>query len=80
MQGVGFRWWTQRKGAELGLRGDVRNLPDGSVEVQVAGTAEALVAFAEALEQGPSLSRVDAVVPAELRGAIPDAGFLLEGR
>ncbi len=46
VQGVGFRWWTRRKASDLGLRGTVRNRPDGSVEVHVAGDVETLEAFA----------------------------------
>ena len=34
VQGVGFRWWTRRTADRLGIAGSVRNLPDGSVEVQ----------------------------------------------
>ena len=37
VQGVGFRWYTRREAQELGLPGRVRNLPDGGVEVEVAG-------------------------------------------
>ncbi|MFB6240771.1 MAG: acylphosphatase [Gemmatimonadota bacterium] len=37
VQGVGFRHWTTRNARELGLRGTVRNRPDGRVELHVAG-------------------------------------------
>ena len=42
MQGVGFRHWTARTALSLGLTGWVRNLPDGSVEVQAQGERESL--------------------------------------
>ena len=35
VQGVGFRWTTERIASQLPLRGFVRNLPDGRVEVVV---------------------------------------------
>jgi acylphosphatase len=58
VQGVGFRWWTQRAARELGLGGSVRNMPDGSVEVQAVGP-EALVSRLEAaLQKGPPSARV----------------------
>jgi len=39
VQGVGFRWTTERIASRLPLRGFVRNLPDGRVEAVVAGSA-----------------------------------------
>ena len=80
VQGVGFRWWTQRTASALGLRGDVRNCPDGSVEVQAVGPAVKLDALEESLRRGPSLARVDAVVPIAAEGSFSEDRFLLEGR
>ena len=40
VQGVGFRWTTQRIASGLPLNGFVRNLPDGRVEVVVSGTPD----------------------------------------
>ena len=37
VQGVGFRWTTERLARELQLSGFVRNLPDGRVEVVATG-------------------------------------------
>ena len=37
VQGVGFRFTTQRHAQRIGLTGWVRNLPDGSVELMVEG-------------------------------------------
>lgn len=37
VQGVGFRYLTYSIANKYGLRGWVRNLPDGSVEVMVQG-------------------------------------------
>ncbi|WP_409307171.1 acylphosphatase [Pectobacterium sp. B1J-3] len=37
VQGVGFRYSTQRRAIELGLRGYVRNHDDGSVEIIACG-------------------------------------------
>ena len=39
VQGVSFRWFTQRKAQELGLTGWVRNLWDGRVEAVFEGDA-----------------------------------------
>jgi acylphosphatase len=68
VQGVGFRWSACRAAESLGLRGTIRNLPDGRVEAHVAGPISALDRFEEWLRAGPSLARVQTVerVPSEL--------------
>jgi acylphosphatase len=66
VQGVGFRYFTRRAAERLGLVGWVKNLPDGDVEVQVAGPAARLAAFRDELRQGPPGSRVDQLAESEL--------------
>jgi acylphosphatase len=66
VQGVGFRWFVTHLGSELGLRGVVRNLRDGRVEVVAAGTDSALAQLAEALADGPPAARVDGVETAQV--------------
>ena len=52
VQGVGFRVWTRRLLADLGLEGSASNLPDGTVEVVAEGSREALGRALQAL-RGP---------------------------
>jgi acylphosphatase len=61
VQGVGFRFFAERAARELGVRGWVRNLPDGSVETVAEGDEEAVRRYLERLRTGPRSSRVDAV-------------------
>ncbi|MDQ3388536.1 MAG: acylphosphatase [Gemmatimonadota bacterium] len=61
VQGVGFRWWTRTHARALALAGTVRNLADGSVEVRVSGTAEAVAELRRLLKAGPSGAVVRAV-------------------
>lgn len=61
MQGVGFRYFTQRVAAELGLGGYVRNLDDGRVEVYAVGPEEKLSELAGRLHHGPRWAEVDGV-------------------
>ncbi|MEP7236115.1 MAG: acylphosphatase, partial [Ignavibacteriota bacterium] len=45
VQGVGFRQNTRRKARLMNLTGFVRNLPEGTVEIEVQGTAPDLERF-----------------------------------
>ena len=58
---VGYRYFAQRAAAELKLRGYVRNLDDGRVEVYAAGPVETLSEFAGMLYRGPQWSDVRGV-------------------
>ena len=61
VQGVGYRYFAQRAAGELGLRGYVRNLDDGRVEVYGVGPVEVLSEFAGMLYRGPHWSDVRGV-------------------
>ena len=54
MQGVGFRWFTVSRARAVHVTGFVRNLPDGSVEVEAEGPRETLTALVTELSRGPS--------------------------
>lgn len=59
VQGVGYRYFARGAAQRLGVRGFVRNLPDGQVEAVAVGAAEAVDAFLAALRRGPAGSCVD---------------------
>ena len=63
VQGVGFRWWTQRTATDLRIAGTVRNAADGSVEVVASGQPEDLSRFTDALRRGPPGAEVETVKP-----------------
>ena len=52
VQGVGFRWYTQRIGNRIGVSGWVKNLPDGRVEIVVEGEDEKVERFLRELKEG----------------------------
>ncbi len=78
VQGVGFRWFVRRAAQEFGLTGQVRNLPDGRVEVEAAGDSERLDAFRERLRQGPPGARVTGLEEEELTVVPAWEGFVID--
>jgi acylphosphatase len=58
VQGVGFRVFVLDHAERLGLRGYVRNLPDGRVFVVASGNRQALEELVRLLHRGPSAARV----------------------
>lgn len=61
VQGVGYRYFAQRRAVELGLRGWTRNLDDGRVEVYAFGTDHQLNELRAALHTGPRMADVRGV-------------------
>lgn len=53
VQGVGFRFTAERVALNLGLRGWVKNLFDGRVEVVAEGKEQDLVDFLHKVKNGP---------------------------
>ena len=66
VQGVGFRFFAARAARGLGIRGFVRNLPDGRVEVVAAGSLDALLEFEAILRRGPAGALVDGTSATDL--------------
>jgi acylphosphatase len=61
VQGVCFRSWTEQRMSSLGLKGWVKNLPNGSVEAVVEGASDKVQLAVKALQSGPSQAKVDEV-------------------
>lgn len=72
VQGVGFRFFTQRVAARHQIRGYVRNLDDGRVEAFAQGVEKSVEAFKLDLTAGPRFSRIDDVEEIVLE---PDSAF-----
>lgn len=58
VQGVFFRQAAAEEARSLGLRGWVRNLPNGDVEIVAEGPRRELKILAAWANQGPRLARV----------------------
>ncbi len=61
VQGVFYRATTQEVARRLRLRGWVRNLPDGRVEIVAEGPEDALKALIDWCWEGSPLARVEDV-------------------
>ncbi len=58
VQGVGFRWFVARRADSLGIRGWVRNLPDGKVEIDAEADRSLLEELIKVVKVGPRSARV----------------------
>ncbi|HEY3324658.1 MAG TPA: acylphosphatase [Planctomycetota bacterium] len=61
VQGVGFREFTLRNARQMGLQGWVRNMPNGTVELEAEGPDAAMKDFEEKLQKGPRSAKVEKV-------------------
>ncbi|MDP3441594.1 MAG: acylphosphatase [Ignavibacteria bacterium] len=62
VQGVGFRYYTQRKANELGIFGFIQNKGDGSVYIEAEGEEEILNVFVAWCHQGPQWAKVQDII------------------
>jgi len=67
VQGVGFRYYTQKQAKILNLNGWVKNSTDGGVLVMVQGEKTAIETLADFLWIGPPLSDVKSVFKVEMQ-------------
>jgi len=58
VQGVGFRFYARERARQLGVAGWVRNLDDGTVEVEAEGESGAVERMLAWLDRGPREARV----------------------
>ena len=59
VQGIGYRQFAQQAAQALGVRGWVRNQPDGTVEIQAAAPPAALEQLKAELRRGPRGAQVE---------------------
>jgi len=62
VQGVGFRYHTKQIAQQLGLKGFVKNVYDGSVYIEVEGNPEKINDFIAWCRKGPGFSSVENVI------------------
>ena len=70
VQGVNFRYYTQRQAIRYNVSGWVRNLPDGSVAAVFEGEDQDVEAMVQWCRHGPPAGEVTELIvqPEEYRG------------
>lgn len=59
VQGVGFRFTARSMASYTGIKGFIRNLPNGDVYIEAEGTPEQLEEYLNWCRQGPPRARID---------------------
>jgi acylphosphatase len=62
VQGVFFRYYTKQTADRLSIKGTVRNLSNGDVDVFARGKSGSMDQFERFLQQGPPSARVDNLI------------------
>ncbi len=75
VQGVYFRDYTQRQARKLGLKGTVRNISDGSVEIKGQGSPTQLQKLEEWCWEGSPYSSVVSVIVKEISSLVDYSAF-----
>lgn len=75
VQGVGFRMFIERAARELRLAGWVKNLPDGTVEIEAEGPDAVIEELIKLAGIGPSKAWVRGIRKRELQPGTPPDGF-----
>lgn len=66
VQGVGFRYYTNKKAQEFKIRGFVQNQTDGSVFIEAEGAEIDVDTFVDWVHKGPMWARVQKVIVSEI--------------
>ena len=78
VQGVGYRFFTQRAAARHQVLGYVRNLKDGRVEALAEGDAKSVEEFKHELLTGPTYSNVEDIEETVLEPSNLYSSFRIE--
>jgi acylphosphatase len=67
VQGVGYRYSAKEKARVYGIKGWVKNLPDGNVLIEAEGSSTAMNQFINWCNMGPSMARIDSINVSEIQ-------------
>lgn len=72
VQGVAYRYWTQKEANKKSLLGWVRNRRDGCVEAVFSGSEEDVADMLRACWTGPTLAGVKDIKTEDFDGNVPE--------
>jgi acylphosphatase len=78
VQGVGYRYFSQMKAVQYGVKGWAKNLPDGSVEIIALGSNDQLEPFIEDLRKGNPFSKINNMEITEMDQMDPFQSFTIK--
>lgn len=78
VQGVGYRYFSQMKAVQYGVKGWAKNLPDGSVEIIAQGNKNQLDPFIEELRKGNPFSKINHLDITEMEQTEPYHSFTIK--
>lgn len=75
VQGVGFRWTVRHLAKGFDVKGWIRNLVDGRVEMQIAGEEDEVRGFLDAIDQSELRSHIRNKTETPLAQPVQANGF-----
>lgn len=78
VQNVGYRYWARSSAIQLGLRGWVRNLEDGRVELLAIGPTAELDQLIAACHIGPTSADVRDIAISDIQAPNVVQGFEIQ--
>ena len=79
VQGVGYRYFAKGSAERLGVKGFVRNLPNGDVEIHAEADDTTLGVFKHELERGPRMATVTEIIESDATASGLYSSFLIRG-
>ncbi len=78
VQGVWFRKFTEEKANELGVKGWVKNTPDGNVLIVAQTDKQTMDTFIDYLKIGSPMSKVNEVITSPINGLADFNNFTIK--
>lgn len=77
VQGVGFRMFVEHSASRLGLKGWVKNMSDGTVQIDAQGPVGMVDKHLNDVRMGPPASRVSSLAVVEKQPDYSRTGFTI---